>query len=71
VLQADDPREARERLERFMGTMEGHQLRPEEVRPTTLGDPILSILAQHKAYRIYRIKMFCPVDGCTKQIANV
>jgi hypothetical protein len=52
VLQADDPRDARERLERFLGTMEGHELQPEEVRPTTLGDLVLSILTQHKAYRI-------------------
>jgi hypothetical protein len=52
VLQTDDPRDARERLERFMGTMEGYELRPEEVRPTRLADPVLSILAQHKAYRI-------------------
>jgi hypothetical protein len=71
VLQADDPRDTRERLERFLGTMEGHELRPEEVRPTTLGDPVLSILAQHKTYRICRTKMFCPVDGCTKRIAKV
>jgi hypothetical protein len=71
VLQADDPSDARERLERFLGTMEGHELRPEEVRPMTLGDLILSILAQHKAYRICRTKMFCPVDDCTKRIANV
>jgi hypothetical protein len=52
ALQANGPRDARERLERFLGTMEGHELRPEEVRPTRLGDPILSILARHKAYRI-------------------
>jgi hypothetical protein len=71
VLQADDPRDARERLERFRGTMEGHELWPEEVRPTRLGDPVLSILAQHKAYRISRTETFCPVDGCTKRIANV
>jgi hypothetical protein len=71
VLQADDPRDARERLERFLGTMEGHELRPEEIRPTRLGDPVLSILAQHKAYRICRTKMFCSVDGCTKRTANV
>jgi hypothetical protein len=54
ALQADDPRDARERLERFLGTMEGHELRPEEVRPTRLGYPVLSILAEHKAYRICR-----------------
>jgi hypothetical protein len=54
VLQADDPRDSRERLERFLAMMEGHELRPEEVRPTRLGDPVLSILAQHKAYRICR-----------------
>jgi hypothetical protein len=71
ALQADDPRDARERLERFLGTMEGHELRPEEVRPTTLGDPVLSRLAQHKTYLICRTKMYCPVDGCTKRIANV
>jgi hypothetical protein len=71
ALQASDPRDARERLERLLGTMEGHDLRPEEVRPTRLADPVLSILGQHKAYRTYRIKMFCPVDGCTKRIANV
>jgi hypothetical protein len=53
--QADDPRDAREKLERFLGTMEGHELRPEEVRPTTIEDPVLSMLAQHKAYRICRI----------------
>jgi hypothetical protein len=46
--QADDPRDARERLERFLGTMGDHELRPEEVRPTRHGDPVLSILAQHK-----------------------
>jgi hypothetical protein len=51
--------------------MEGHELRPEEVRPTRLGDPVLMILAQHKAYRICGIIIFCPVDGCMKQIANV
>jgi hypothetical protein len=55
VLQADDPRDARGRLERFLGTMEGHQLRPQDVRPTTLGNSVLSILAQHKACRI------CPI----------
>jgi hypothetical protein len=71
VLQTDDPRDARERLEGFLGTMEDHELGPEEVRPTTLGDPVLSILAQHKAYRICRTKMLYPVDGCTKWIANV
>jgi hypothetical protein len=71
VLQADDPRDARERLERFLGTMEGHELLPEEVRPTRHRDQVLSILAQHKAYRICRTEMFCPVDGCTKWIANV
>jgi hypothetical protein len=69
--QADDPRDARERLERFLGMMESHELRPEEVRPMTLGDPVLSILAQHKTYRICRTKMFCPVNDCTKRIANV
>jgi hypothetical protein len=51
--------------------MEGHELRPEEVKPTRLGNQVLLILAQHKAYRICRTKMFCPVDGCTKRIANV
>jgi hypothetical protein len=71
ALEADDPRDARERLKRFLGTMEGHELWLEEVRSTTIGDPVLSILAQHKAYRICRTKMFCPVDGCTKRIANV
>jgi hypothetical protein len=71
VLQADDPRDTLERLERFLWMMEGHELRPEEVRPTRLGDPALSILAQHKAYRICRTQMFCPVDGCMKRIANV
>jgi hypothetical protein len=71
ALQADDPTDAQERLERFLGTMEGHELRPEEVRPTRLGDPVSSMLAQHKAYRICRREMFCPVDGCTKRIANV
>jgi hypothetical protein len=71
ALQADDPRDARKRLERFLGTMESHELRPEEVRPTTLGDPVLSILVQHKTYRICRTEMCCPVDGCTKRIANV
>jgi hypothetical protein len=54
TLQADDPRDARERLVRFLGTKESHELRSEEVRPTRLGDPVLSILAQHKAYRICR-----------------
>jgi hypothetical protein len=71
VLQADDPRDARERLERFLWMMECHELQPEEIRPKTLGDPVLWILAQHKAYRICRTEMFCPVDGCTKWIANV
>jgi hypothetical protein len=71
MLQTDDPRDARERLKRFLGTMEGDELRPEGVRRTTHGDPVLSILAQHKAYRICRTQMFCPVDGCTKRIANV
>jgi hypothetical protein len=61
VLQAGDLRDARERLQRFLGTMEGHELRPEQVRPTTLGDPVLSILAEHKACRICRTEMFCPV----------
>jgi hypothetical protein len=54
MLQADNPRGARERLEKFLGTMEGHESPPEEVRPTTLGDPVLSILTQHKAHRICR-----------------
>jgi hypothetical protein len=58
LLQVDDPRDARERLERFLGTMEDHQFRREEVRLTTRGDPVLSILAQHKTYRIYRTKSF-------------
>jgi hypothetical protein len=71
LLQADDPSDARERLERFLGTMECHELRPEEIRSTTFGDPVLSILTEHKAYRICRTKVFCPVDGCTKRIANV
>jgi hypothetical protein len=71
VLRADDPREARERLERILGTIECQELRPEEARPTTLGYPVLSILAQHKAYRTCRTKMFCPVDGCTNRIAKV
>jgi hypothetical protein len=52
VLQADDPRDAREKLDRFLGTREDHESRPEEVRPTRLEEPGLSILAQHKAYRI-------------------
>jgi hypothetical protein len=69
-LQADDPRDARERLERFLGTMEGHELRPEEVRPMRLRDPVLSKLAQYKAYRICRTQMFCPADGRTKRIAK-
>jgi hypothetical protein len=55
ALQADDLRDARERLERFLRTMESHELRPEEVRPTTLGDSVLSRLAQHKGYQIYPI----------------
>jgi hypothetical protein len=71
VLQADGPRDTRERPERLLGTMEDHGLRPEEVRPTTLGDPVLSILAEYMAYRICRPEMFCPVDSCTKGIANV
>jgi hypothetical protein len=71
ALQGDDPRAARERLERFLGTMEGHELWSEEIRPTRLGDPVLSILAKHEAYWICRTEMFCPVDGCTKRIANV
>jgi hypothetical protein len=71
VLQADDPRDARERLERFLRTMDSDELRPEEVRPTRLGDPVLSILAQHKAYRICRTKIFCPMDDCMKRIAKV
>jgi hypothetical protein len=71
ALQVDDPRGARDKLERFLWTMEGHELRPEEVRPTTIGDPVLSILAQQKTYRICRREIFCPVDGCTKRIANV
>jgi hypothetical protein len=70
-LLEDDPCDARERLERFLGTMESHESRPEDVRPTRLGDPVLSILAQPKTYRICRTKVFCPVDGCTKRIANV
>jgi hypothetical protein len=71
ALQADDLRDARERLERFLGTVEDHKLRPEEIRPTILGDTVLSILAQHKAYRTCRTKIFCPVDGCMKQIVKV
>jgi hypothetical protein len=71
VLQADNPRDARERLERFLGMMEGHELRPEEVRPPRLGDLGLSTLAQHKAYGIGRTEMLCPVGGCTKRIANI
>jgi hypothetical protein len=51
--------------------MEGYELWPEEVRLTTLGGPGLQILALYKAYRICRAKIFCPVDGCTKRIANV
>jgi hypothetical protein len=50
--------------------MKGHELWPEDVRPTRLGDPVLSILAQHNGYRICPAEMFCPVDGCTKRIAN-
>jgi hypothetical protein len=71
ALHADDPRDARERLERFLGTIECNELRPEEVRPARLGVPELSILAQPKTYRICRTKMFDPVDSCTKRIANV
>jgi hypothetical protein len=71
VLQADDLRDARQTLERFLGTMEGHKLLPEEVRPARLGDPILSILAQHKAHWMCRTKMVCPLDGCTKWVTNV
>jgi hypothetical protein len=71
ALQADDPSDARERLERFLGARQGHELWPEEVRPTILGDLALWILAQHKACPAFRTEMFCPVDGCTKRIANV
>jgi hypothetical protein len=71
VLQADDPRDIRERPERSLGPMEGHELRPDEVRPTILGDPVLLILAQYKAYRTCRTKIVCPVDDYTKRIVNI
>jgi hypothetical protein len=71
VLHIDGPRDARERLKRFLRTMECHESRLEKVRPTTLGDPVLLIPAQHKAYRTCRLTMFCPADGCTKRMANV
>jgi hypothetical protein len=52
--QADEPRDASERLERFLGTIDGHKFGPEELRPKILRDIVLSTLAQHKAYRISR-----------------
>jgi hypothetical protein len=45
LLQADHPSDARQRLERFLETMEGHELRLAEIRPTTCGNPVASILA--------------------------
>jgi hypothetical protein len=71
ALQGDDTTEAPERLERLLETMQDHELRSEEVGLTTLADPVFSLLAQHRAYRIGRTRMFCPVDGCTKPIAFV
>jgi hypothetical protein len=71
ALQADEPSDARQRLVRFLRTMEDYELWPEQVSPTTFGDPALSILAQHKAYRICRTTVFCPVAGCTKRMASV
>jgi hypothetical protein len=71
MLYADNLRDAGERPERFLETRDNHKPWPEELRPMTLEESALSILAQHKAYWICRTQMFRPVANCTKRIAKI